>query len=93
MVGSTCATLLLSALLIAISAREYMQAVGRHRRARLLSVWAAAGLSLVLVGGAAARLALPAGEVSTPALLAYELMLVKSSWCSTQDDVIGGRLV
>jgi signal transduction histidine kinase len=73
---SAVATFLLSVLLIAISAREYMQAVGRHRRARLLSVWASAGLGLVLVGGAAARLALPAGEVTTPALFAYELMLL-----------------
>jgi signal transduction histidine kinase len=72
---SEVATFLLSVLLIAISAREYTQAVGRHRRARLVSVWAAGGLGLVLVGGAAARLALPAGEVSTPALFAYELML------------------
>jgi signal transduction histidine kinase len=73
---SEVATLLLSALLIAVSTREYMQAIGRQRRARLLSLWAAAGLGLVLSGGAAARLALPAGEVSTPSLLAYELMLL-----------------
>jgi signal transduction histidine kinase len=73
---SEVATLLLSALLISISTREYMEAVGRHRRARLLSAWAAAGLGLMLSGGAAARLTLPAGEVSTPSLLAYELILV-----------------
>jgi signal transduction histidine kinase len=57
---SEAATFLFSALLIAISAREYMQAVGRYRRARLVSLLAAAGL----------------GEVSTPSLLAYELILI-----------------
>ena len=72
---SEVATLLLSVLLIAVSVREYVQSVGRHRRARALAVWAAAGLGLVLAGGAAARLALPAGDVSYPSLLAYQAML------------------
>jgi signal transduction histidine kinase len=73
---SEVATFVFSVLLIAITSREYVRAIGRQRRARLLSVWAAAGLGLVLAGGAAARLTLPAGDVSTPALLAYELMLL-----------------
>jgi signal transduction histidine kinase len=69
------ATFLLSLLLIAVSAREYVQAVGRHRRERLLAVWAAGGLGVVLAGGAAARLALPPGDVSYPSLLAYQAIL------------------
>ncbi len=73
---SEVATVVLSVLLIVVTSREYVQAVGRERRARLLSVWAAAGLGLVLVGGAAARLALPAGDVVLPAILAYEVMLL-----------------
>jgi signal transduction histidine kinase len=72
---SEVASFVLSALLIAGTSWQYRQAVGRQRRARLLSVWAAAGLGLVLAGGAATRLALPEGEVVTLALLAYELML------------------
>jgi signal transduction histidine kinase len=68
-------TVLLSLLLVGASAREYLVAVGPQRRARLLSVGAAGGLSLVLAGGAAARLVLPDGDVSVPSLLAYEAML------------------
>jgi len=70
------ATFILSVLLIAVTAREYVRAIGRQRRARVLSIWAAAGLGLVLVGGAVARLTLPPSDVGTPALLGYELMLL-----------------
>lgn len=73
--GSEVATIVLAVLLVAVSAREYVRAVGRYRRARALSVWAAAGLAFVMVGGAAARLALPPGDVSVPFLLAYEAVL------------------
>jgi signal transduction histidine kinase len=72
---SEVATFVLSVLLIAVTAREYVRAIGRQRRARVLPVWAAAGLGLVLFAGAAARLTLPASDVGTPALLAYELIL------------------
>ena len=72
---SEVATFVLSVLLIAVTAREYVRAIGRQRRARVLPVWAAAGLGLVLFAGAGARLTLPASDVGTPALLAYELIL------------------
>ncbi len=72
---SETATIALSLLLIAAAAREYRRAVGQHRRARLVSVGAAAGLGLVLAVGAVARLTLPAGDVSIPALIAYQAML------------------
>jgi signal transduction histidine kinase len=73
---SEVATFVVSVLLIAVTSREYVRAIGRQRRARVLPVRAAAGLGLVLVGGAVARLTLPTGDVGTPALLAYELMLL-----------------
>ena len=73
---SEVATIVLSVLLIVASALEYTRAIGSQRRARVLSVAAAVGLGSVLIGGAVARLALPLGDVGTPALLAYELMLV-----------------
>lgn len=72
---SEVATILLSGLLVVASAREYLRAVGRHRRARFLPVLAAVGCGLVLTGGAWARLALRVGDVSGPSLLAYEGML------------------
>src|SRR4030095_10438726 len=58
---SEVATILLAGLLLAVCAREYVRAVGGARRARLIALQAAAGLSLVLAGTAAARLLLPPG--------------------------------
>jgi signal transduction histidine kinase len=72
---SEAATILLAGLLVAVCAREYVRAVGPSRRARLMALQAAAGLSLVLAGTAAARLLLPPGEVSGPSLLVYEVAL------------------
>ena len=72
---SEAATILLAGLLLAVCAREYVQAVGRARRARLIALQAAAGLSLVLAGIAAARLLLPPEEVSGLTLLLYEVAL------------------
>jgi signal transduction histidine kinase len=72
---SEVATILLAGLLLAVCAREYVWAVGGARRARLIALQAAAGLSLVLAGTAAARLLLPPEEVSGPALLVYEVAL------------------
>jgi signal transduction histidine kinase len=65
----------LSALLVAVSAREYSRAVGRFRRARALSLLAATGFGSVVAGSAAARLALPAGDVSVPSILTYAAVL------------------
>jgi signal transduction histidine kinase len=69
------ATILLAGLLVAVCVRDAVGAVGRARRARLIAVWAAAGLSLVLAGTAAARLLLPPGDVSGRSLLVYEVAL------------------
>jgi signal transduction histidine kinase len=72
---SEAATILLAGLLVAVCAREFVRAVGGARRARLIALQAAAGLSLVLAATAAARLLLPPGEVSGPSLLVYEAAL------------------
>jgi hypothetical protein len=72
---SEAATILLAGLLVAVCAREFVRAVGGARRARLIALQAAAGLSLVLAATAAARLLLPPGEISGPSLLVYEAAL------------------
>jgi hypothetical protein len=72
---SAGATILLAGLLLGVCAREYVRAVGRARRARLIALQAAAGLSLVLAGTATARLLLPPGDVSGPVLFVYEAAL------------------
>ena len=69
------ASFLLSGLVIAVGAREYARAVGRRRRVRILAAYATVGFGLVIAGGTLARLALPAGEVSYPSLLAYQAVL------------------
>ena len=86
--GSEAATILLAGLLLGICAREYGRAVGRARRARLIALQAAAGLSLVLAGIAAARLLLPSGEVGRPSLLVYEVSL-----CVLAGGLLAGLLV
>ncbi len=72
---SELATIVLAVLLVVVCARSYLRAVGPARRARRLALWAATGLGLVLAGGAAARLALPAGDASDPSLIALEATL------------------
>jgi signal transduction histidine kinase len=85
---SEAATILLAGLLLAVCAREYGQAVGRARRARLIALQAAAGLSLMLAGIAAARLLLPPEEVSGLTLLLYEVAL-----CVLAGGLLAGLLV
>jgi len=85
---SAGATILLAGLLRAVRAREYARAVGPLRRARRVALQAAAGLSVVLAGTAAARLLLPPGEVSGPALLVYEATL-----CVLAGGLLAGLLV
>ena len=85
---SAGATILLAGLLVAVCARDYVRAVGPFRRARLMAVQAAAGLSLVLAGTAAARLLLPPEEVSGPSLLVYEVAL-----CVLAVTLLAGLLV
>jgi signal transduction histidine kinase len=72
---SEAGSIVLSALLFGIIAREYRHAVGASRRARLLALRAALGLGLAFAGTATARLALPAGIASGPSLLVTEAML------------------
>ena len=86
--GSEAATIVLAGLLLGVCAREYVRAVGRARRARLIALQAAAGLSLVLAGIAAARLLLPSGEVGRPTLLIYETAL-----CVLAGGLLAGLLV
>jgi hypothetical protein len=81
-------TFLLAGLLVAACARDHVRAVGQARRARLIALQAAAGLSLVLAGTAAARLLLSPGEVSGPSLLVYELAL-----CVLAGGLLAGLLV
>ncbi len=69
------ATIVLAAFLVAVCAREYVSAVGPSRRARLIALQAAAGLSLVLAGNAVAGLVLAPGGASLGSLLAYEATL------------------
>jgi len=72
---SEVATILLAALMLGVGARDYVRAVGRARRMRRAALQAVGGLSVVLAGTAAARLLLPAGQVSGPSLLIYEATL------------------
>jgi hypothetical protein len=85
---SAGATILLATLLLAVCARESFRAFGPPRRARLIAGQAAAGLSLVLAGIAAARLLLPPEEVGGPSLLVYELAL-----CVLAGGLLAGLLV
>ena len=85
---SAGATILLAGLLVAICARDYVAAVGPFRRARLIALQAAAGLSLVLAGTTAARLLLPLEQVSGPTLLVYKLAL-----CVLTTGLLAGLLV
>jgi signal transduction histidine kinase len=82
---SDVATILLAGLLVAVCAREYVRAVGPSRRARLMALQAAAGLSLVLAGTAAARLLLPPEQVSG---LVYEAAL-----CVLAGGLLAGLIV
>jgi signal transduction histidine kinase len=85
---SAGATILLAGLLLGVCAREYVRAVGGVRRARLIALQAAAGLSPVLAGTAAARLLLPPEQVSGPSLLVYEVAL-----CVLAGGLLAGLIV
>jgi signal transduction histidine kinase len=84
---SEIATIVLAALLVAVCARLHPRAIGPARRARRLALAAAAGLGLVLAGGAAARLAVPAGDANEPSLLALEATL-----CALAGALLAGLL-
>lgn len=69
------ATIILAALMLAVSARDYARSVGRARRARLVALRVVALLSFVLAGGAIARLAVPAENAVGPSHLMYDAAL------------------
>jgi signal transduction histidine kinase len=73
--GSEAATIAFAVLLLAVPLAQLHGVVGVERRGRTPAVWAAAGISLVLVVGAAARLAFPEGDADDPALFAYEAVI------------------
>jgi signal transduction histidine kinase len=85
--GSEIATIVLAGLLVVVCARPYFRAVGPPRRARLLALWAATGLGLVLAGGAVARLSLAAADANDPSLLALEATL-----CAVAIELVAGLL-
>jgi signal transduction histidine kinase len=85
---SASAAILLAGLLLGVCGREFVRAVGRQRRARRVALQAAAGLSVVLAGTAAARLLLPPGDVSGPSLLVYQVAL-----CVLAGGLLAGLLV
>jgi signal transduction histidine kinase len=85
---SEAATILLAGLLLAVCAREFVRSVGGARRARLVALQAAAGLSLVLAGTAAVRLLLPPGEVNRALLVLNEVAL-----CVLAGGLLAGLLV
>jgi signal transduction histidine kinase len=69
------ASIMLAALLVAVTAAGYVRSVGHDRRARFIALQCAAGLGLVIAAGAGARLVLSGSEVGTVTLLAYEATL------------------
>jgi signal transduction histidine kinase len=73
--GSEAATIVFAVLLVVVPLADRRAAVGVERRGRAPAVWAAAALSIVLVGGSAARLGFPEGDADDPALLAYEVVI------------------
>src|SRR5215213_7187650 len=85
---SEAATILLAGLLLGVCAREFVRSVGGARRARLVALQAAAGLSLVLAGTAAARLLLPPGEVNGALSVLNEAAL-----CVLAGGLLAGLLV
>lgn len=84
---SEIATIVLAVLLVSTCARSYLLTVGPPRRLRRLSLWAAAGLGLVFVGGAAAHLAVPTGDANESSLLVLEATL-----CAIAGGLLAGLL-
>ena len=73
---SEIASIVLACLIVAAAARDYLQTVGRERRARFQALQAASAVGLGLAGAAAGRLALPDGAANEGLLFAYEATLV-----------------
>jgi signal transduction histidine kinase len=84
---SEVVTIVLAVLLVVVCARSYSRAVGPARRARLVALRAVGGLGVALAGGAAARLAVPAGDAGDPSLLVLEVTL-----CAVAGGLLAGLL-
>lgn len=72
---SEVATIVLAAALVAVAGRRYSTAGASARREGFTALQAAAALGIALIGGAAARLTLPAGDAADPVLFVYEAAL------------------
>jgi signal transduction histidine kinase len=68
-------TIVLAAMLVAVSARDHLIAVGRARRAHLPALQASTALGLALAIEAVIRLALPTSTGNEPLLLAWQAVL------------------
>jgi signal transduction histidine kinase len=81
-------TIGVACLVLAVTIRGYVQAVGPDRRARVTAIAAAAALALALAGGSVARLA---GAGADPAVLwGYEAALVLIAVGFLADSLFGG---
>jgi signal transduction histidine kinase len=72
---SEAATIVLAGLVLSASAHRYLRAVGMVRRARLLSLYATAALSFVLMGVAVVNLVIGA-PANLPMLVAFQVALL-----------------
>jgi signal transduction histidine kinase len=70
------ATIVLGVVLVAVSARQHLQAIGRTRRAHVPALEASLALGIALTVEAAIRMTLPTSTGNEPLLLAYEAVLV-----------------
>jgi signal transduction histidine kinase len=74
--GDEVATIVLAALLVAVSAATYVGSVGSIRRVRLIALRAAATFGFVVAASAAARLTEDRASVDTVVLYVYEATLI-----------------
>jgi signal transduction histidine kinase len=72
---SEVVTMGLAALLVGVSLREYVTAVGQSRRAWRLGLQATIAFGTLLAAEAALRLSAPVGRLAEPLLLVYEVAL------------------
>ena len=74
--GDERSAIVLGSALIVVAAVLHARSVTRVRRARLLALWVASAVGLVIAGGAAARLILfPSDVAEDTSLLGYQLVL------------------
>lgn len=73
---NSVATIVVAVLVVAVSSRDHLRAVGRARRAHLAALRASTSLALVWAAEAVIRLALPRSTGNDTLLLAYEAALI-----------------